>query len=65
MRSVLPSRIADAKLAENDAWKRYAAAKGDDWHAALAEWVEAREATLEAYLDEAASPVLPENHIRS
>ena len=56
MRSVLPSRIADAKLAENDAWKRYAAAKGDDWHAALAEWVEAREATLEAYLDEAASP---------
>ena len=55
MQAVLPSRIADAQLAENDAWKRYAAAKGDNWRAAFAEWVEAREATLEAYLDEAAS----------
>ena len=27
MQSVLPSRIADAKLAEIDAWKRYAAGK--------------------------------------
>jgi len=54
MQSVRPSRIADAKLAENDAWKRYAAAKGDNWRAALAEWVEARATTLAAYLDEAA-----------
>jgi hypothetical protein len=54
MQSVLPSRIADAELAEKDAWKRYAAAKGDNWRAAFAEWAEAREATLEAYLDEAA-----------
>jgi hypothetical protein len=37
-----------------DAWKRYAAAKGDNWRAAFAEWAEAREATLAAYLDEAA-----------
>jgi len=51
---VLPSRIADTQLAEKDAWKRYAAAKDDKWRAALAEWAEAREATLEAYLDEAA-----------
>ena len=55
MQSVLPSRIADAALAEKDAWKRYAAAKGDNWRAALAEWVEAREETLGAYLDEAAN----------
>jgi len=55
MQSVLPSRIADAALAEKDAWKRYAAAKGDNWRAALAEWVEAREETLDAYLDEAAN----------
>jgi hypothetical protein len=55
MQSVLPSRIADAELAEKDAWKRYAAAKGDDWRAAFAEWAEAREATLTAYLDEAAT----------
>jgi hypothetical protein len=45
MQAVLPSRIADAQLAEKDAWKRYAAAKGDNWPAAFAEWVEAREAT--------------------
>jgi hypothetical protein len=54
MQVVLPSRIAGAQLAENDAWKRYAAAKGADWRAAFAEWAEAREATLTAYLDEAA-----------
>jgi hypothetical protein len=54
MQSVPPSRIADAQLAEKDAWKRYAAAKGDNWRAAFDEWAEAREATLEAYLDEAA-----------
>ena len=54
MQSVFPSRIADAQLAEKAAWKRYAAAKGDNWRAAFAEWAEAREATLAAYLDEAA-----------
>ncbi len=53
-RAELPSRIADTQLAEKDAWKRYAAAKGDNWRTALAEWTEAREATLEAYLHEAA-----------
>ena len=42
------------QLAEKDAWKRYAAAKGDNWRAAFDEWAEAREAVLETYLDEAA-----------
>jgi len=55
MSDVLPSRVADAKLAEKDAWQRYAEARGDDWHEALAEWAKAREATLAAYADEAAS----------
>jgi hypothetical protein len=55
MSYVLPSRVADAKLAEKDAWRRYAEARGDNWREALAEWVKAREATLAAYLDEAAS----------
>jgi hypothetical protein len=44
MQAVLPSRIADALLAEKDAWKRYAAAKGDNWRVAFDEWAEAREA---------------------
>ena len=30
-------------------------ARGDNWREALAEWVKAREATLAAYVDEAAS----------
>ena len=55
MSYILPSRVADAKLAENDAWRRYAEARGDNWREALAEWVKAREATLAAYVDEAAS----------
>ena len=50
MQAVLPSRIADALLAEKDAWKRYAAAKGDNWRAAFDEWAEAREAFLRASL---------------
>jgi hypothetical protein len=54
MQPVLPSRIADAQLAEKDAWKRYAAAKGDNWRVAFDEWAQAREAVLETYLDEAA-----------
>ena len=55
MSSLLPTMIAAAKLAEKDAWQRYAEAKGDNWREALAEWVKAREATLAAYADEAAS----------
>jgi hypothetical protein len=54
MQPVVPSRIADAEMAERDAWKRYAAAKGDNWRGAFDEWGEAREAILEVYLDEAA-----------
>ncbi len=55
MSHLLPSRVADAKLAEKDAWQRYAEAKGDNWREFLAEWVKARDATLAAYADEAAS----------
>ena len=55
MPSVLPSRVADAKLAEKEAWQRYAEARGDNWREAFAEWVKARDATLAAYADEAAS----------
>jgi hypothetical protein len=55
MSSMLPATIAAAKLAEKDAWQRYAEARGDNWREALAEWVKAREATLAAYADEAAS----------
>jgi hypothetical protein len=55
MLSVLPSSVADAKVAERDAWRRYAKAGDDNWREALAEWVEARDALLAAYADEAAS----------
>jgi hypothetical protein len=55
MPSALPSSVADAKLAEKAAWRRYAEAKGDNWREAFAEWVEARDAVLAAYADEAAS----------
>ena len=50
MPSVLPSSVADAKL-----WRRYAEARDNDWREALAEWVEARDALLAAYAEEAAS----------
>jgi hypothetical protein len=56
MSSVLPLSVADAKLAERKAWRRYAEAKGDNWREAFAEWVEARDALLAAYAEEAASP---------
>ena len=49
MPSVLPSSVADAKLAEKKAWRRYAEARDDNWREALAEWVEARNALLAAY----------------
>ena len=52
---MLPSSVADAKVAENKAWRRYAEARDDNWREALAEWVEARDALLAAYADEAAS----------
>jgi hypothetical protein len=52
----LPSKFAEAKLAEKEAWERYAAAKDDNWRAALAKWVEARAETAAAQADEAASP---------
>jgi hypothetical protein len=55
MASVLPLSVADAKLAEKKAWKRYAEARDDKWREAFAEWVEARDALLAAYADEAAS----------
>ena len=51
MPSVLPSSVADAKLAEKKAWRRYAEAKDDNWREAFAEWVEARDALLAAYAD--------------
>jgi len=54
MPHVVPSRVAEAKLAEKDAWQRYAEARGDNWREALAEWVKARDATLAAYADEVA-----------
>ena len=55
MPSVVPSSVADAKLAEKAAWRRYAEAKDDNWREAFAEWVEARDALLAAYADEAAN----------
>jgi hypothetical protein len=56
MPPVLPSSVADAKLAEQKAWRRYAAARDNDWREAFAEWVEARDALLAAHAEEAASP---------
>ena len=55
MPSVLRSSVADAKLAEKKAWRRYAEARDDNWREALAQWVEARNALLAAYAEEAAS----------
>ena len=51
----IPSKLAKAKLSEKDAWQRYAAAKGDNWREAFAKWVEARDASLAAWVDEVAS----------
>ena len=47
--------VADATLAEKKAWRRYAELRDNDWREALAEWVEARDALLAAYAEEAAS----------
>ena len=51
---VIRSRFAEAKLAEKIAWQRYAEAKDDNWREALAKWVEARDATTAAWVDEVA-----------
>jgi hypothetical protein len=55
MPDVNQSKLASAKLSEKDAWQRYAEAKGDDWREAFARWVEARDASLVAWMDEVAS----------
>jgi hypothetical protein len=52
MPDVVSSNLARAKLSEKDAWQRYAAEKGDNWREAFAKWVEARDASLEAWADE-------------
>jgi hypothetical protein len=52
MPDVISSKLARAKLSEKDAWKRYAEAKGDDWPEAFAKWVEARDASMAAWIDE-------------
>jgi hypothetical protein len=51
----IPSKLSKAKLSEKDAWQRYAAAKGDNWREAFAKWVEARDASLAAWIDEVTS----------
>ncbi len=55
MPDVISSKLARAKLSEKDAWKRYAEAKGDDWPEAFAKWVEARDASMAAWVDEVGS----------
>jgi hypothetical protein len=55
MPDVIPSKLARAKLAEKDAWQRYAEAKGDDWRDAFAKWTDARDASLAAWADEVSS----------
>jgi hypothetical protein len=55
MPNVIPSKLAGAKLAEKDAWQLYAAAKSDNWREAFVKWVEARDASLAAWTDEASS----------
>jgi hypothetical protein len=54
MPDVILSKLAAAKLSEKDAWQRYAEAKGDNWRDAFAKWVEARDASLEAWTSEVA-----------
>lgn len=55
MPNVISSKLALAKLSEKDAWQRYAEAKGDNWPEAFAKWVEARDASMAAWVDEVAS----------
>jgi hypothetical protein len=55
MPDVILSKLARAKLSEKEAWHRYAEAKGDNWREAFAKWVEARDASLAAWIDEVTS----------
>jgi hypothetical protein len=55
MPDMIPSKLAKAKLSEKEAWKRYAAAKADDWREAFAKLVEARDASMAAWADEVTS----------
>ncbi len=55
MLDVIPSKLAMAKLSEENAWQRYAKAKGNDWREAFAKWVEARDASMAAWIDEVTS----------
>ena len=57
MSDVILSKLAMAKLSEKDAWQRYAEAKGDNWRDAFAKWGQARDASLAASADEAASSI--------
>jgi hypothetical protein len=52
MPDVISSKLSRAKLSEKVAWQRYAEAKGDDWRDAFVKWVEARDASLAAWMDE-------------
>jgi hypothetical protein len=52
---MIPSKLATAKRSEQEAWRRYAEAKGDNWRDAFAKWVEARDASLAAWAEEVAS----------
>ena len=52
MPDIIGSRLDGAKLAERDAWKRYAEAKGDNWREAYDEWVAARDASMAVWVDE-------------
>ena len=54
MPDAISSKLAQAKMSEKDAWQRYADAKGDNWREAFERWLEARDASLAAWMDEVA-----------
>jgi hypothetical protein len=49
---VIPSKLSKAKLSEKEAWQRYAQAKEGNWREAFDNWVQARDASLAAWVDE-------------
>jgi hypothetical protein len=55
MADVIPSKLAGANRAEKNAWRRYAAAKDDNWREAFGKWVEARDASLATWANEITS----------
>jgi len=55
MPDVVLSELTKAKQSENEAWQRYARAKGDDWRDAFVKWVEARDASMAAWAGEVTS----------